>query len=370
LLVEFEQTRAPAIKVTSPEPIPEVKPETANVTSSGSTAHPTTAAEIAPVAESRSSRPEVEKVHKPVEHPLTSDRLVFTPMFWLKWVGATVFVAVILNILVDNLYYGEIFKSVPVLFGTFAGLVGLMQWFLFQNELERWWIPANVAAGLFVGFLFHFLADAYGWWNNDILLTLFIIGNLVLGPILMSKAEEKSKKPTPIFPRKVSWTAASTGLNIFFILLSSSLLLFVLLIFSAVLSLTSAVDIFTVLFGIANVLVAISFLLRNDIPRNFGFIALAISFLLSGIMLELDFFTDNFQSSLFSIPAFLSLLSGIFFFSQEETRKDFSFIMLSVYLISLGVAYITVDGSAIDTTFSGIAAVSALLAAIFFFLRK
>src|SRR5688572_6357947 len=101
LLVEFEQTRAPAIKVTSPEPIPEVKPETANVTSSGSTAPPTTAAEIAPVAESRSSRPEVEKVHKPVEHPLTSDRLVFTPMFWLKWVGATVFVAVILNILVD-----------------------------------------------------------------------------------------------------------------------------------------------------------------------------------------------------------------------------------------------------------------------------
>lgn len=143
--------------------------------------------------------------------------------------------------------------------------------------------------------------------------------------------------------------------------------IFALLVFSAVLGLASATNIFRVLHGIANILVGTSFFLKKEVPRNFGFIALALFSLLFGIMVELDYFTSSIQQALFSLPALLSLLAGIFFASQKETRQDFAFLMLSGYLLALSAAQITIDSSAIDGIFSSISALFGLAAAIFFF---
>ena len=158
--------------------------------------------------------------------------------------------------------------------------------------------------------------------------------------------------------------------DLFFIFLSTALILFVLLIFSAGLELTSAVSIFKVLHGIANILVGISFFLKKDVPRNFGFIALALFSLLFGIMIQFESFGFSIQQSWYSLPALLALLAGVFFVSQKETRQDLAFLMLSGYLISLSAALITIDTSAIDAIFTGISALFGLMAAIFFFRDK
>ena len=212
--------------------------------------------------------------------------------------------------------------------------------------------------------------------NNNgfiILVFIFLTGNFVLGPFLMRKAQEKSKNLSSTPPNTKSVTElieTGTQQNIFFISLSLSLILFFLLVFSTALSLTSAADNFTILIGIADILVGISFILKKEIPRNFGFIALAISSFLYGIMVELIHFTSNFQQSLFTFPALISLSSGIFFATQGETRKDFRFLMLAGYLISLSVAQIARDISVIYNTFSIISALFALAAAVFFFRGK
>jgi uncharacterized caspase-like protein len=193
LLAEFEKARVPAIKVTPPKPAAEVATETDSLTGVSSMPPPITTSEIKPVAERLISRPEVEKAHKPVDQPLVSQKPVFTPLFWLKWVGATVLVAAILNMSGNYLYNNEIFKSVPILFGVSAGFVSLAQWFLFPNELGRWWIAANTAAGIFMGLLFNFLAANYDWWDKkDTLFTVWVIGNFALGTILMWNAQEKA----------------------------------------------------------------------------------------------------------------------------------------------------------------------------------
>jgi hypothetical protein len=116
--------------------------------------------------------------------------------------------------------------------------------------------------------------------------------------------------------------------------------------------------------------VGIAFLLTREIPRNFGFIALSISSVLCGIMIELDYFTSDFTLSYFSIPALLFLASGIFFISQREIRTDFRFILLSGFLVTLSVALITIDNAGLSDAFSVIAALFGLPSAIFFLRGK
>jgi uncharacterized caspase-like protein len=303
-----------------------------------------------------------------------AEGLVFDRAFWFKWIGtttlATVFSVIFYkyNLSVD----GAETPVLVILFAAMAGLSSLLQWFMFQNHLAVWWVGGNIVAGIILGWLQNFLYNHNEWWGDEyfrILLILWIIGNFVLGVILVQNAKEKSS----IFPSAHATQPAAklmgtgTQPNIFSISLSLSLILFFLWVFSTQLSLTSARDIFTILFGIANILVSIAFLQKKEIPRNFGFIALAISSFLYGIFIEFDYFTSNFPLSSFSIPALISLSSGLFFITQEETRKDFRFIMLSGFLISVSVVQITRDISVIYNSFSIISALFALVAAIFFF---
>jgi len=157
-----------------------------------------------------------------------------------------------------------------------------------------------------------------------------------------------------------------TRQNIFFITLSICLIVYSLLVFTTARSLTSAADIFTILLGATNIFLGIAFLLKKEIPRNFGFITLVVSTVLYGIMTEINYFTPDFTLSYFSIPALLSLSSGIFFASQQETRRDIRFMLLSGFLIALSVAQIAIDLSGIFNTFSIIAALLAIATAVFF----
>jgi len=264
---------------------------------------------------------------------------------------------------------------VLILFSIVAGSLSFVQWFLFRDRLQDWWITANAATAIVLGLIHRSLYYADVGWAHAHLripLVVWLIGNFVLGPILIQRTQEKSKDFSSPLPAKpvTKLTEAVTRQNIFFVLLSLSLILFFLWVFSTELSLTSAKDIFTILGGIANILVSLAFLARREIPRNFGFIALAFASFLNGIFTEFDYFTSNFSLSLFSIPALLSLSSGLFFITQEETRKDFKFIALSGYLISVSVIQIAQDIPVIYNSFLIISALFALAAAIFFFRGK
>jgi len=370
LLSEFEQAHTPRSTVTSPK-TDEIELETVNVTSDISAVSPKMMTAIESPSRAETLQSNVEKINIPVDNVPASQKLAFTSPLWLKWIGIAILGAVILNSLKNLLYDKGMVTSILMLFAILAGLAGGIQWFVFRNRLESWWITANVAAGITLGLLHNFLNEYFEWWIKDDLFTAWLIGNFVVGSVLIWKAQEKSDGFSSTFPERPATELIETSArqNIFFIFLSTSLVLFALLVFSAVLGLTGAADIFKVLHGIANILVGISFFLKKKVPRNFGFIALALFSLLFGIMVELDSFTSSMQQSWFSLPALLSLLAGIFFASQKETRQDFAFLTLSGYLISLSAALITVDYSAIDGIFSLISALFGLAAA-FFFLRK
>jgi hypothetical protein len=381
LLLEFQQTRVPSPKVKSSIPSLQIEPETAIESSESSIPSPKLTTEIGPAA--GKSLSEVEKVSKSIGTSLTSPKLLFNSSFWFKWIGIAVLGIILLPILSD--YNGSIISShnyssfgsyiVVILFGIVAGSLSFVQWFLFRNRLQDWWITVNAAAGIVFGLFHRFLYYAGIGWGYEYLpipLTVWLIGNFVLGLVLIRKAEGKPgniSSPSPTQP-VAKLMGTGTQPNIFFVLLSLSLILFFLWVFSTALSLTSAKDIFTILGGIANILVSLAFLARKEIPRNFGFIALAFASFLNGIFTEFDYFTSDFSLSLFSIPALLSLSSGLFFITQEETRKDFKFIALSGFLISVSVIQIAREISVIYNSFLIISALFALAAAIFFFRGK
>jgi hypothetical protein len=381
LLLEFQQTRVPSPKVKSSIPSLQIEPETASGSSESSLPSPKLTTEIGPAA--GKSLSEVEKVSKSIGTSFASQKLLFKASFWFKWIGIAVLGIILLPILSD--YNGSIISShnyssfgsyiVVILFGIVAGSLSFVQWFLFRNRLQDWWITVNAAAGIVFGLFHRFLYYAGIGWGYEYLripLTVWLIGNFVLGLVLIRKAEGKPgniSSPSPTQP-VAKLMGTGTQPNIFFVLLSLSLILFFLWVFSTALSLTSAKDIFTILGGIANILVSLAFLARKEIPRNFGFIALAFASFLNGIFTEFDYFTSDFSLSLFSIPALLSLSSGLFFITQEETRKDFKFIALSGFLISVSVIQIAREISVIYNSFLIISALFALAAAIFFFRGK
>ena len=72
----------------------------------------------------------------------------------------------------------------------------------------------------------------------------------------------------------------------------------------------------------------------------------------------------------FVLSGIAALVSGFYFVSQGATWKNFGFIMLSGYLISTGVAGITVYISELNRAFLMISILFSILAAVSFFLRK
>jgi hypothetical protein len=234
--------------------------------------------------------------------------------------------------------------------------------------LENWWITANVAAGIILALVHEFINANSPWWIPDQLFAVYLIGNFVLGTFLLWKASGGSKSLPAAYPQRpaAKLVETDTRQNIFFITLSTSLILYSLVVFTTALGLTSAKDLFTIILGATNIFLGIAFFLKKEIPRNFGFITLVVSTVLYGMMAEIDHFTPDFTLSYFSIPALLSLSSGIFFASHQETRRDVRFMLLSGFLIVLSVAQIVIDLSGVYNAFSIIAALLAIPAAIFF----
>jgi hypothetical protein len=136
------------------------------------------------------------------------------------------------------------------------------------------------------------------------------------------------------------------------------------------LQLYDSVGVLWTLYAISAILVSISFLLKGIVPRNFGFITLAIFLFFDAINVARIAFDANPQPHHFALNAILALASGIFFASQRETWKNVGFILLSGYLIANGASSIVLYDTDVDRVLFLLSALCATPAAIFFFLRK
>ena len=92
-------------------------------------------------------------------------------------------------------------------------------------------------------------------------------------------------------------------------------------------------------------------MLKKDIPRNVGFITLAVFMFFDGINVERLASNSEYPLRYFALNGIAALVSGFYFVSQGATWKNFGFIMLSGYLISTGFAGITVDTSELNRAF-------------------
>jgi hypothetical protein len=296
-------------------------------------------------------------------------------LFWFKWIAIAVSGYVILTPLTVSFYEKNIIHFIPLLFAILIGPLAVAQWFGFRQQLENWWIPANMAGGVFLGGLNYFLYDYTDWWGRDILFRLLLLANFVLGVILIRRIQEKPKeyssKPVTEF------IEADPRQNIFVMLLSIYLLLFGFFSIisglndSGTMSISSSLQNTTwTLLGIMSILAGVSFFLIKGLPRAFGFVTLAIFLLLNGVVILLFAYDSGISSYFFHIPGALSLLPCVFFVSQRQTRKHLRYIMLSGYLIFLGLVYFGADVVYGTYIFSIVAAIFALLASVFFFLRK
>jgi hypothetical protein len=368
LLSEFEQTRVPSNKAVAPKILVEIEPETAVVTDESLAVSPKmtveneTQAEVGP----RISQANVEKANAPVERPLTAPELVFDFSFWAKWIGIAI-MAIVYSI---SLYYyyraiNDSGDALRILFGVATGLTSLVQWYLFRDRLELWWVAVNAVTGIGLGSLQKYLFETTGWGTEDlrILLAIWIVVNFVLGLILLRRIQEKSRDLSSI-------EETGTRQSIFLVLLSVSLVLGAISNVILVLGLYDLLNVSWILYGIAAVLTGIVIILIKEVPRNFGFIALAIFLLFDGVNVERLAFNSEYPLYYFTLSGIMALVSGVFWGFQRETWKNFGFIMLSGCLVMTGLAGLSVYNATVNHAFLVISSIFAVPAVVFFFLRK
>jgi hypothetical protein len=122
----------------------------------------------------------------------------------------------------------------------------------------------------------------------------------------------------------------------------------------------------TVLSGI---LLGVLFFLKSDIPRNLGWVSIALFAILTaviGVYVVRDESADHF----FGVPGVMALLAGLYFVSRQDTWKYFRYISLSFFLVLVSLLNFGISEYYATYIFSVVTGILALLAGIFFLLRK
>jgi hypothetical protein len=302
-------------------------------------------------------------------------------LFWFKWMALAV-LGIILSILLYNYSLTVIAWFFAVPFGLVTGLTSLAQWWVFRDRLESWWISANVAAGALLGALYFADHTSDSWGGNGnfwLYSTLWIIGNFIVGTILLWSTQKRSKDIAS--KRSASsvteWMQSDPRQTSFVTPLAVSLLLFALVAFlnisrdSSFLSIPDWLfNVFAITAVMASLWLGIALLRKKDVRMNFGLLTLAIFAVLNGIVLALITINPNFSTPFLTVPGIMSLVAGIFLVFQAETWKHLRTITLAGFLILIFPTYFGMDEMLGTHTFSIITLGCALLSGIFFFPRK
>ena len=287
---------------------------------------------------------------------------------WLKWFGSFFLAAAGFYLLYllskendsPNGYF------VPLSFAM-TGLAGLVQWYFFRPRLEAWWIPVQAAAGFVLGYLQNYLYDNLSGWHEvhmGILVAAWVTGSLILGLVLIRNAHPGRREP--VIPE------IGARHNVFLLLLSISLLLAALSILMLVREIYEFQRILLFLYAITGSLAGVSFFIVRDIPRNFGFISLAISLVLEAVIL-VQLALEQEPSRIYQMTAALpALASGLFFLLHRETWGSFGYLLLAGMLLMVGVVGVLDYSYGWEFTAPSlmIAALFAAPAAVFFLIRR
>jgi hypothetical protein len=379
LLVEFSQTHPQTSEVT---PSPATVLETAKATRDEAVTSKIVPEVSTPsVPKSPTSQPKINGSAIAVETSATSQKFIFNPSFWFKWMALAV-LGIILSILLYNYSLTVIAWFFAVPFGLVTGLTSLAQWWVFRDRLESWWISANVAAGALLGALYFADHTSDSWGGNGnfwLYSTLWIIGNFIVGTILLWSTQKRSKDIAS--KRSASsvteWMQSDPRQTSFVTPLAVSLLLFALVAFlnisrdSGFLSIPDRLfNVFAITAVMASLWLGIALLRKKDVRMNFGLLTLAIFAVLNGIVLALITINPNFSTPFLTVPGIMSLVAGIFLVFQAETWKHLRTITLAGFLILIFPTYFGMDEMLGTHTFSIITLGFALLSGIFFFPRK
>jgi hypothetical protein len=257
--------------------------------------------------------------------------------------------------------------------------VSLVQWSVLRNQLRSWWIAGNLAGGILLGGFTNLLYETSGWWGKDVLFIVLLIANFILGSILLRKTDEDQGKVSEAISAEplTPFIEANPRRNLFVMLLSIFLIVFA---FRTLMTVASDSGLFYTpdgvanaswtLYGILSILAGVSFFLTKDMPRNFGLVMLAFFLLLNGIIVEVFTFAHESSLYLFNLPGIAALLASVYFSTRIETWKYLRSIMLCCFLIFVSLVYFGADISYSSFAFTMLSTIFALLAGIFFFLRK
>jgi uncharacterized caspase-like protein len=367
LLSEFEKARKPVDeeKVAVSKPGVETEPEALTVANEIPMAPPlpVTATSSAP---ERSPQPDIERRDNSADTQAVLPPLVFNQAFWVKWIG-TALPAVTLSLIF--FYYNKSMDgagtATPVaLFTLVAGLSSSIQWLVFKNRL-RWWVAGNLAAGILLGFLHNYLYDhSESWWDIHLglLLAYWVVGNFFLGLVLL-KAQDKAENLAAIM-------RIGARRNVSFMLLTVSIGLSVLANITLVLYLYDQIRIALPMYGVAAILAGISLILNREIPKNIGFVTLAVFLLFDSINCILIILNPDYPPYYFAVNAVTALVSGLYFAFHRQTWRNFGFSMLTGYLVMTAAAGFTTYVNEQSYIFLSIASLFAVPAVAAFLWRK
>jgi uncharacterized caspase-like protein len=373
LLSEYEKTHLSKKTTTGSTPQMELEPATIDTTNNN------TLPEESKFTEARPAYPSIVEKTAPAV-----DKLIFFKTFLFKW-SALVVLGIMLSILLYNYSLAGIVWFFAVPFGTVTGLTSLVQWWVFRDRLESWWISANLAAGALLGALYfaYYTSDAWGgyehFWRFSI---IWIIGNFIVGTILLWRTQAHSNdiESKRSAGSVTEWMKTDPRQVSFIRSLAVSLILFAIPAFLDVsrdfgfLSIRDAPDwlfnVFAITAVMASLWVGITLLRKKDARINFGLITLAIFAILNGIVLALLTINPALSPHFLTVPAIMSLVAGMFFVFQGETWKHLRTITLAGFLIFIFPIYFGIDDAIGRPVFSIITIGLALLSGIFFFLRK
>jgi hypothetical protein len=288
---------------------------------------------------------------------------------WLKWLAG---MAVgLLLIVVLNQYYSNTSPSsdtAALLFAAVAGVTGLVQWLLLRGPLEVWWVAVNAATALGLGGLHvNLYQHANGnWAYADFWVVLLIWMLLNIGISLVLLRSYQAGKRTSIVP------PAEAYRTWFMLLFPISLILGNLA--SLVLAWIDAeyAKYVWVAYGVLAILASLSFWRQRAI-WNFGWIVLALFLLVDGVftgLLGLSPRPEIYPFYWFSIGGTLAWAAGMFFAFHLETWKTLQLVLLTGYLLVVGLANLTVYEGSSNLTVLAVSALFGIAAAVVFLLQR
>ena len=297
--------------------------------------------------------------------PAAVKRLVPAVSSWVLWAG--IGILAVASCAALFIYYGNNGDEVENLrtwFTLLTVMTSLVQWLLFRERLELWWVPVNGIAGIGLGSVHKYLYESTGWGYEDVLFLMaaWIIANIFVGLVyIRADAGSRARSPLP---------AGGARQNLFLLVLSVSIILAALSNVLLALERWDPLHYAWILYGISAILASLSFLFQKDIPRNFGFITLAVFLLFDGVNVVRLAFNEDYPLYYFTANAILALASAVFFLFQKETRNHAGFLLLSGYLLTNGSSNLVLYDVTTDKFLYFLSALFAIPAALFFLIRR